>query len=131
DRADVDDAAPLALDHAVDHLLGDIEQAVQVGVDHRAPVVGRHLAEQAIARDARVVHQYIHGTQFARNVLEGDHGGIPVGNIAHRCIEGIALGGLLIQPLLIVAAGPAAGHDAKAVFGEPAADRRADTTHAA
>src|SRR5690606_2555989 len=46
-------------------------------------------------------------------------------------IEGIALGGLLIQPLLIVAAGPAAGHDAKAVFGEPAADRRADTTHAA
>src|SRR5262249_33053104 len=34
-RRDVDDAAPAALHHPLDHLARDVEHAVEVGVDHR------------------------------------------------------------------------------------------------
>src|SRR5690606_18559670 len=64
DRTDVDDAAPLAFEHVFEHLLGDVEQAVQVGVDDGTPVVERHFAEQTVAGDARVVHEHIDGAEL-------------------------------------------------------------------
>ena len=59
DRGHVDDAAPAALGHAVDHLLAHVEQAVEVGTQHRVPVDLVHLLEGHVARDTRVVNQHI------------------------------------------------------------------------
>ena len=52
------------LDHVGHHLLGDVEQLVQVGVDDRVPVVARHLEEHAVARDAGVVDQHVDRAVF-------------------------------------------------------------------
>src|SRR5690606_10813903 len=38
DRADLDDPAPFALAHALDHRAGDVEAGIEVGVDHVRPL---------------------------------------------------------------------------------------------
>ncbi|KAG0761712.1 hypothetical protein G6F22_018809 [Rhizopus arrhizus] len=130
-RADVDDAAPLTLDHALDDLLGHIEETVQVGVDDRAPIIRAHFAEQAIARDARVVDQHIDRAQVGGDPFKGRYRRIPVRHVAYRCIERVALRCLLIQPLLVIAAWAATCHHAKAILGQALANRGADTAHPA
>src|SRR5690606_28390060 len=74
DRADVDDAPPLALDHVVDDLLGHVEQAVQVGVDDRPPIIQGHLAKQPVSRDPRVVDQHIDRPVLGTDFLERLYG---------------------------------------------------------
>src|SRR3546814_6605847 len=68
DRAYIDDAAPLLVDHVFNDLLGDIEQAVKVGINNRAPVFLAHFAEQAIAGNACIVDQNIDWPQFIVNL---------------------------------------------------------------
>jgi hypothetical protein len=57
-RRDVHDAAPAALDHAVDHVARHVEDAGEVGVDDRVPMLLGHLAEGRVARDAGAVHEH-------------------------------------------------------------------------
>ena len=64
-RRDVDDAAPVALDHAVGDLLGHVEQAVEVGAHDRVPVDLVHLLEGHVARDAGVVDQHVDRADLA------------------------------------------------------------------
>jgi hypothetical protein len=130
DRGDVDDAAPAALDHIVDDLLGHVEQAGEVGLDDRVPVGAAHLAEHAVARDAGVVHQHIDRPVFALRLLEGRDGRIPVPDVADRGIEGVAERLLLAQPLVEIAARPATGDHREAVLVQSLAHRRADAAHA-
>ncbi len=51
------DAAPVRLDLELLHRLRHQERAAQVHADHGIPVVFRHLEEQVVAQDARVVDQ--------------------------------------------------------------------------
>ncbi len=131
DRRDLDDAAPAFFDHARHHLLGDVEHAGQVGVDHRVPVFARHLHEHAVARDAGVVDQHVDRAVLADGLGEGLHGGIPVGDVAHRRVEGVAERLLLVDPLDEVARRTAAGDDLEAVLVQALADGGADAAHAA
>src|SRR5690606_20393337 len=129
DRADVDDAPPLLVDHAFDDLLGDIEQAVQIGIDDGAPVFAAHLAEQAVARNAGIVHQYADDAEFLPDLVKSLRRGIPVGDIPDRCMEFIAQCRLFIQPLLVIAARAATGNDGIPLFCQPLADRGPDASH--
>src|SRR5580700_6085662 len=61
-RGDVDDAPPAALDHTVDHLLGDVKQRVEVGLDDRVPCLVGHLLERAVAGNAGVVDEDVDRT---------------------------------------------------------------------
>src|SRR5690606_21666958 len=106
-----------------------VEQAVQIGVDDRAPVFLAHFAEQAVAGDAGVVDQYVDGTQLVTDLAEGVDRGVPVGNVADRCMEGVAQGSLLVQPLLEIPAGAATGHDGIPFFGQALAYRGSYATH--
>jgi len=46
---------PSLLEHVVDDLLGDVEQAVEVGLDDLVPLLVGHLAEHAVARDSALL----------------------------------------------------------------------------
>jgi hypothetical protein len=116
DRADVDDAAPALFDHVAHHLLGDVEHAVQVGLDDRAPVFGRHLQEHAVARDAGVVDQHVDGAMRGLGGGEGLDGGLPVADVADRGVELEAFGFLFGQPLGVVARGAATGDHGESVL---------------
>jgi hypothetical protein len=131
DRADLDDAAPALFHHARHHLLGDVEHAVQVGVDHGVPVLRRHLQEHAVARDAGVVDQHVDRAVLGLGLGEGLDGAVPVGHVAHRGVEGVAQRLLLVQPLVEVAARAAAGDDLEAFLVQALADGGADAAHAA
>src|SRR5690606_25969471 len=71
DRRDVDDATPAALGHLRRDVVGDVEQAVQIGVDHRIPLALLHLGEELVAGNAGVVHQHIDRTDVGFDL--GDH----------------------------------------------------------
>ena len=54
-RGDLNDAAPAALDHVANHLLGDVEHRIEVGVDHRIPIVAGHFQEHPVTGNTGVV----------------------------------------------------------------------------
>ncbi|KAF4531324.1 hypothetical protein B566_EDAN019431, partial [Ephemera danica] len=83
-RRDLDDAAEALFHHARHHLLGDVEHAVEVGVDDRVPVVRRHLQEHAVAGDAGVVHQHVDRAVCGHGLAESIDRALPVAHIAHR-----------------------------------------------
>src|SRR3546814_15862138 len=55
-RADVDDAAPAALDHAGKGRFRHVEAAAEVDAHHIVPVVEAHPREGAVAGDAGIIH---------------------------------------------------------------------------
>ena len=55
DRGDIDDSAELAAAHALDHWPAHVEQRIQIGVDHRAPLLRCHAVKHGIAGDAGIV----------------------------------------------------------------------------
>src|SRR5213594_3627053 len=57
DARDVDDPAPATLDHPPGRVLGHQEGALQVRVEHGAPVVLVDPEQQVVPRRARVVHE--------------------------------------------------------------------------
>ncbi|MNZ68314.1 hypothetical protein D3C78_865790 [compost metagenome] len=131
DRRDVDDAAPAALDHRVDYLLGGVEQAVEVGGNHRAPVLGSHLLERGIAGDTGVVDQHVDLADILAHLGEGAHGVIPVGDVAGQAVKFETVLLLLLQPgILARGLRAATNHHDEAVTVKAPADRRADATHA-
>src|SRR5690606_37900972 len=64
DAGDVDDAAVAPLDHVVDERLGRVEDAVQVDVDDRVPLLQRHFGEEGVSGDARVVDEDVDAAVF-------------------------------------------------------------------
>ena len=117
------------LDHVVDDLLGDVEQARQVGLDDGVPVGARHLAEHAVARDAGVVDEHVDRAVLGAHLGERGDGRIPAADVAHRAVEGISERRLLAEPLGVVAARPATGDHREAVVMETLAERSADAAH--
>src|SRR5690606_13280508 len=95
------------------------------------PIVLTHFTEQAVASDAGIVDQHRDGPMLGLDLLESGHGGVPIGDIAHRSMEFVSQLGLFAEPLLIIAAWAAAGDDRIAFFGEALAYRGADTSHSA
>ena len=81
-RRDVDDAAPVALDHAVDDLLAHVEQAVEVGPHDRVPVDLVHLLEGHVARDAGVVDQDVDRADLALHLGDRARARVDVGDVA-------------------------------------------------
>lgn len=59
DRSDDHNVTPSALDHARQHRPRDVEERIEVHVDHRVPFVGRELEERLQIADAGVVYQNI------------------------------------------------------------------------
>src|SRR5207245_5765851 len=59
DARDVDDRADAALHHSAHRGSARMERAVKIRLDHDPPVFVRHTREQPIARDARVVDEYV------------------------------------------------------------------------
>src|SRR5512134_884438 len=131
-RGDVHHAPPAALDHAVDHLARDVEHAVEVGVDHRHPVLLGHALEHRVARDAGVVDQDVHRPDHRAHVVEHLGAGLEVRHVALGGVHAMALAPHRLQPLgLALVARQAAGDHRVAGRGEARADRRADAAHAA
>jgi hypothetical protein len=131
-RGDVDDAAPALLEHVVDDLLGDVEQAVEIRLDDLVPLLVGHLAEQAVARDAGVVDQHVRGTVLGPDSLEGRLGRVPVRDVALRRVHLVALRVHFGEPAVLAGRSRAAtGDDFEAGLAETLRDGRADAAHAA
>src|SRR6185503_15798703 len=129
---DVDDPAPAAIEHAVNDLLGDVKQAVEVGIDDLVPALETHLAERAIGRDAGVVDQDIHRSEVVAHLLEGCARRLPVSDIAFRGVHLESQGTHLADPaVLALGTRAAAGDHAKSLAAQTLADRCADAAHPA
>src|SRR5438445_1079880 len=70
-RGDVHQGTAPLLGHGRQDSLGAVERALQVDVQHRIPVFFLHAEQQAVPRDARIVHQDVDAAEL------GDH---PVGH---------------------------------------------------
>src|SRR5207342_959619 len=130
DRTDLDVAAPLARTHALDDRAGDVEAGVQVGADHLAPLLRRHLVEGGVAGDAGVVDEDLHRAELALDFADHRFGVLGRGDIALGQRDRDAFGGHLRLPgagLLLVAV---VGRHAVPRASQALADRRADATRA-
>src|SRR5262249_18448404 len=76
DRGDVDDAAELALAHALDHRAAHVEQRAEIGVDDGAPLVRLHAVEHGVARDPGIVDDDVDGTDLAFDLLQSGGAGV-------------------------------------------------------
>src|SRR5207253_3788182 len=76
DRRDVDDTAELAGAHALDHLPRHVEQRTEIGVDHRVPLLERHLVEGGILGDAGIVDQHVDRTEIRLDLLDAGDAGV-------------------------------------------------------
>ena len=50
--------------HAVDHVAGHVEDAVEVDADDLFPLLEGHPVKHGVARDAGVVDQHVDGAEF-------------------------------------------------------------------
>src|SRR5580693_3065521 len=101
DRGNVDDASPATLDHAVDHLLGDVKEGVEVGLDDGVPCLVGHLLEGAVARDTGIVDQDIDGSHLGPHRLEGTLGRVPIRDVALGGVDVELLGAHFRQPAVL------------------------------
>jgi len=58
----------------------DVEGAVQVHVDHRFPLLDRHVEEEAVAQDAGVVHHHIDPAERVDGALDDPVRRLPLGD---------------------------------------------------
>ena len=72
DAADIDDAAELAITHALERQLAHVEAGPEIGIDHRIPHVAAHPQQRAVAGDAGVVDQNLDRTMLGDDL--GDAG---------------------------------------------------------
>ena len=70
DRGDVDDAAGIAVAHALDHRPRHGEHRIEVGAHHRRPLVEGHLVEHAVARDAGIVDEDVDRPELGLDLLD-------------------------------------------------------------
>ena len=76
DRRDVDDAAELALAHALDDVAAHVEQRAEVGVDHRGPLLRLHAVQRGVLGDAGVVDQHLDRTEIGLDLLDARRAGV-------------------------------------------------------
>jgi hypothetical protein len=80
-RGDRDDAAELAGSHALDHLARHVEQRAEIDVDHRTPLLERHLVEGGILGDAGIVDEHVDRPEIGLDFLDAGRAGIERGHI--------------------------------------------------
>ncbi len=131
DRADLDDPAPAALAHALDHRAGDVEHRVEIGVDDLVPLLGGHAVERGVAGDAGVVDQDFHRPQRrldladeGARVLGRGHVALEQGNLVALRLHALLPGARLFF-VAIVAGNP------MALVGQAFADGGTDAAGAA
>src|ERR1700694_1170518 len=71
-RADVDDVAVAALEHLRQHVPRTEKHCAEVDVHHLVPLLGRHLVQEHLREDARVVDEDLDGAELSLHAL--DHG---------------------------------------------------------
>jgi hypothetical protein len=76
DRRNVDDAAELALAHALDDVAAHVEQRAEIGVDHLRPLLGFHAMQRRVAGNAGVVDQHVDGAEVGLDLLEARRAGV-------------------------------------------------------
>jgi len=96
----------------------DVERAVQVHVDHRAPFLDGHVEEEAVAQDSCVVHHHIELLKRIHGTLHDAIRRFPLGDAVGAC-HGLAARGADLVRHLFRRAGVAA----------LAVDRGADVVH--
>ena len=70
-----------------DHRPAHVEQRVEVGVDHRAPLLRRHAVEHGVAGDAGIVDQHLDRAEIGLDLLEAGGAGV-VGRRRPTCRPG-------------------------------------------
>ena len=70
DRADIDDAAEAALQHAVPRRLAHVVAAAEIGIEHLVPGLAVHLLHGGVAGDAGIVDDHFHRAQFGFDLLD-------------------------------------------------------------
>src|SRR6185312_3976594 len=130
DRADLHDAAPLAVAHALDHRAGDVEAGVEVGVHHLGPLLVAHLVEGGVAGDAGVVDEDFHRTALRFDRLDHRRAGGGIGDVAGDHAHLDAVGGHRLAPGLGLFRVAVVGGDPVPLPGEVAHDRAADAARA-
>jgi hypothetical protein len=106
-----------------EHLLAAAEDAGQVRVDDRVPVLVRDLVEVAGDVDAGVVHEHVHVPQVRGDLL---HARLHVGTVGDVELHGERGADLLGDPRGVVRPVLVRDHDARALVGVRARDRLAD-----
>src|SRR5215469_7233599 len=69
-------------DHRRDRGAGAVKDAAQIRVNHFRPVVIGHFPDRAVARDARVIHQYIDAMEIFDHLAQELACVLAIGNIA-------------------------------------------------
>ena len=59
----------LRVAHAFDHLPAHVEQRAEIGVDHRAPLLGLHAMQHGVAGDAGIVDQHLDRPELGLDLL--------------------------------------------------------------
>ena len=132
DRGDVDDPAPTTRSHAFIDLLGHVEQAVQVGLDDRVPLLGAHLVEHGITGDAGVVDQNFNRADFRFDLLAHVGTGFKAGHVSQINGDIQTLGSAGRFPLVHGLGAEAIvvnSHGLAALLDQRLAHRRAQTTN--
>jgi hypothetical protein len=81
DRADVDDTAPAAFDHAAEGGLGHVETAAQIDAHDVVPVVEGHACQRAVAGDPGVVDDDVDRAEVCGNLCTAVEAGPMVADV--------------------------------------------------
>ena len=90
-----------ALAHALDHRPGHGEHRIEVGAEHRRPLVEGHLVEHAVAGDAGIVDEHVDRPEIGLDLLDAGGAGGGVGHVP--LVGGDAGLGLELRRGLVVA----------------------------
>jgi hypothetical protein len=60
-----------------------VEQRAEIGVDHRVPLLERHLVEGAVLGDAGIVDQHVDRTEIGLDLLDAGGAGVERGLTSH------------------------------------------------
>jgi len=110
--------------------MGDVEEAVQVGGNHRIPLALVHFHKKLVPGNTGVIHQHIHPARFRFDFFHHGFAGIEIGHIP--------LGGGEVKTQGLLGSEPfpglgktrqAVGVHLEAVFGQGVAHGRSQTTH--
>src|SRR5262245_13226577 len=70
DGGDVDDAAKLALTHALDERAAHVEQRTEICIYHRRPLLGLHAVKHGVARDTGIVNKHLDRTELSFDLFD-------------------------------------------------------------
>src|SRR5262249_54292039 len=81
DRGDVDDPAEIAVTHAVNDGLYDVEHAVEIDPDDVAPLLIGHAMQHGVARNACVIDDHRYRAELSLNLFESRNASLVVANV--------------------------------------------------